>query len=147
METTEQNFSINRVSSEEAEESVSGSRQGRTSQYEPILEAYKEALAEEEALTVGDMSENDVQNLRNLFYRRFDKEDVIVRSKKTGDDEFLVAIRKREDGEYLRNGEPDVEAETEGAISDEDVMEDTAEDDNLTEGSDEGEDDVLNPSF
>jgi hypothetical protein len=46
-----------------------------------------------------------VQNLRNLLYRKFGKRNVIVRSAKQEEGEYLAVVREREGNEYLRSGE------------------------------------------
>jgi len=104
----------------EAEQEISSSSGGggRSSQYDPIAEKYAN-LDDGEAILLDGMSQNDIQNLRNLLYRRFGKEEVIVRSKSQGDDTYKAVVRDREGNEYLRdndtsNGEaPESEATTE----------------------------------
>ena len=88
-----------------------------------------------EAILLEGMSQNDIQNLRNLLYRRFGKEEVIVRSKSQGDDTYKAVVRDREGNEYLRdndtsNGEAP-ESET------------TTEEDEVEDASDEDLDDVF----
>lgn len=134
----ETDFNIRQTSAEEAESAVETSGSARTSKYESVAQAWAEA---DEAVVLEDVSENDVQNIRNLIYRRFDKEDVIVRSAKKGEDNFNVAIRERKDGEYLRSEED--EAETQEPEVTENTSESTAED---SSDSDEEEGD-FSPSF
>lgn len=134
-------LNIRRTSPEEAEQAVATSGRGRTSQYEHVADAWDEASDAGESVVLEDVTKNDVQNIRNLIYRRFDKEDVIVRSAKKGDDSFNVAIRERQEGEYLRdedsgeNGEVDEDAEV---VEQDNTTEDTVEED----GGDE-----FSPSF
>lgn len=105
----------------EQEISSSGGPRARSSKYEPIAKKYSE-LDEGKAILLKDLSQNDVQNLRNLLYRRFGKEDVIVRSKSQGDDTYKAVVRDREGGEYLRdNGEEDTSQPTSEENVDEEV--------------------------
>jgi len=78
------------------------SAQGRTSRYEPVAQKWGE-LDEDQSIVIYDLEENDIQNIRNLLYRRFGKENVIVRSARQDDDQFKAVVRKREGNEYLRN--------------------------------------------
>jgi len=87
----------------ERELGASGGR-GRTSKYEPIAQKWSE-IDDDEAIVLSDLEKNDIQNLRNLLYRRFGKENVIVRSAQQEDDTFKAVVRAREDDEYLRNDE------------------------------------------
>lgn len=88
--------------SEDAKEElgVRGKR-GRTSRYEPIAQKW-ETLDEGECIVLSDFEKNDIQNLRNLLYRRFGKENVIVRSAKQDGDTYKALVREREGDEYLR---------------------------------------------
>lgn len=131
----EPDFNIRQTSNQEAESAVETSGSARTSKYEPVAEAWSES---DEAVVLENVSQNDVQNIRNLIYRRFDKENVIVRSRKNAEDDFNVAIRERQDGEYLRDDEDEDEAE--------DTAEETTEDTEDSESEDGGEDE-LTPSF
>ena len=79
----------------------SGGGRGRTSRYEPIAQKWSE-LDEDESIVLSDLEKNDIQNLRNLLYRRFGKENVIVRSAKQEDDTFKAVVRARDGDEYLR---------------------------------------------
>lgn len=91
----------------EAENELSsGGGPGGTSKYEPVAQKYTE-IDEDEAIVLRDMSQNDVQNLRNLLYRRFGKEDVIVRSSQQSDGDYKAVVRDRVNGEYLRDDEDD----------------------------------------
>ena len=87
----------------ERELGASGGR-GRTSKYEPIAQKWGE-IDDGEAIVLSDLEQNDIQNLRNLLYRRFGKENVIVRSAQQEDDSYKAVVRAREDDEYLRNDE------------------------------------------
>ncbi|MCS4149285.1 hypothetical protein [Salinibacter ruber] len=49
-----------------------------------------------------ELGENDVQNPRNLLYRKFEKRNVIVRSSKQEEGKRLAVVRKREGNEYLQ---------------------------------------------
>lgn len=101
------------TSTEEAETSLSGGGSGRTSKYEPIAQKYNEIDQESEAIKLSGLKNNEVQNIRNLLYRRFGKEEVIVRSSKVSDDPEMydAVVRQREGGEYLRNGENETDSE------------------------------------
>jgi hypothetical protein len=85
----------------ERELGASGGR-GRTSQYEPIAQKWAD-VGEDEAIVLAELAKNDIQNLRNLLYRRFGKENVIVRSAQQDDGTYKAVVRAREDNEYLRN--------------------------------------------
>jgi len=88
---------------DEAERELgASSAQGRTSRYEPVAKKW-EGLGKDESIVLSDLEENDIQNLRNLLYRRFGKEEVIVRSARQEDDTFKAVVRAREGDEYLRN--------------------------------------------
>ncbi|GEM_PF-2493781 len=87
----------------ERELGASGGR-GRTSQYEPIAQKWSE-VGDDEAIVLSDLEKNDIQNLRNLLYRRFGKENVIVRSAQQEDETYKAVVRARKDDEYLRNDE------------------------------------------
>lgn len=84
----------------ERELGASGGR-GRTSRYEPIAQKWSE-IEDDESIVLSDLGKNDIQNLRNLLYRRFGKENVIVRSAKQDDDSFKAVVRARDGDEYLR---------------------------------------------
>jgi len=115
----------------EQEISTSSGGGGRSSQYDPIAEKYAN-LDDGEAILLEGMSQNDIQNLRNLLYRRFGKEEVIVRSKSQGDDTYKAVVRDREGNEYLRdNDTSNGEAEN------------TTEEDEVEDASDEDLDDVF----
>jgi len=101
----EAEFQMEVMEQQEAERELgaSGGR-GRTSKYEPIAQKWSE-IDDDEAIVLSDLEKNDIQNLRNLLYRRFGKENVIVRSAQQEDDTFKAVVRAREDDEYLRNDE------------------------------------------
>jgi hypothetical protein len=87
---------------DEAERELgAGGGRGRTSRYEPIAQKWSE-LGDDESIVLSDLEKNDIQNLRNLLYRRFGKENVIVRSAKQEDDTFKAVVRARDGDEYLR---------------------------------------------
>jgi len=87
---------------DEAERELgAGGGRGRTSRYEPIAQKWSE-IGDDESIVLSDLGKNDIQNLRNLLYRRFGKENVIVRSAKQEDDSFKAVVRAREGDEYLR---------------------------------------------
>jgi len=88
---------------DEAERELgAGGGRGRTSRYEPIAQKWSE-LGSDESIVLSDLEKNDIQNLRNLLYRRFGKENVIVRSAKQEDESFKAVVREREGNEYLRD--------------------------------------------
>ncbi len=91
---------------DEAEQHFASGR-GKTSRYEPVAQKWVE-IEDDEAIVLRELSMNDVQNIRNLLYGRFGKENVIVRSSKShsvddGPDLYTAVVRDREDGEFLRN--------------------------------------------
>jgi hypothetical protein len=96
-------FEIEVKDTDEAEQELgaSGGR-GRTSKYEPVAQEWSE-VGEGEAILLSDLEKNDIQNLRNLLYRRFGKESVIVRSAQQEDESYKAVVRAREGGEYLRD--------------------------------------------
>lgn len=113
----------------EQEISTSSGGGGRSSQYDPIAEKYAN-LDDGEAILLEGMSQNDIQNLRNLLYRRFGKEEVIVRSKSQGDDTYKAVVRDREGNEYLRdNDTSNGEAPESEATTEEDEVEDATDED------------------
>lgn len=89
---------------EEADRELGTSGRGRTSRYEPVAAKYAE-LDEGEALVLDELGKNDIQNMRNLLYRRFGKKNVIVRSAEQDDGTYKAVVREREGNEYLRDGE------------------------------------------
>lgn len=96
---TELNFEVR--DRDEAEQDVMSGR-GKKSEYEPVAQKWVE-IEDDEAIVLSDMTMNDIQNVRNLMYRRFGKEDVIVRSARTdsvddGPDLYKAVVRNREDG-------------------------------------------------
>jgi hypothetical protein len=96
-------FQMEVMDEKEAERKLgaSGGR-GRTSQYEPIAQKWSE-VGDDEAIVLSDLEKNDIQNLRNLLYRRFGKENVIVRSAQQEEGTYKAVVRAREEDEYLRN--------------------------------------------
>ena len=94
-----------------------GGGRGRSSKYEPVAEAYVKS-EDDESVVIRDVSDNDIQNMRNLLYRRFGKEEVIVRSSTQEDGSKIAVVRDREGNEYLgeddiTDPEPDVDSEPE----------------------------------
>ena len=85
----------------ERELGAAGTR-GRTSKYEPVAQKWMD-LGDDECIVLSDLDQNDVQNLRNLLYRRFGKENIIVRSAQQDDDSYKAVVREREGNEYLRS--------------------------------------------
>ena len=99
----ETDFQMEVKDRDEAERELgAGGGRGRTSRYEPIAQKWSE-LGDDESIVLSDLAKNDIQNLRNLLYRRFGKENVIVRSAKQGDDTFKAVVRERDGNEYLRD--------------------------------------------
>jgi pyruvate/2-oxoglutarate dehydrogenase complex dihydrolipoamide acyltransferase (E2) component len=100
-------FNFDVRSRDEAEQEVMSGR-GKTSRYEPVAQKWVE-IEDDEAIVLSDLSMNDVQNIRNLMYNRFGKENVIVRSAKDGEIDgetaYKAVVRQREGDEFLRNGE------------------------------------------
>ena len=98
----EVDFQMEVMDKDDAERELgAGGGRGRTSRYEPIAQRWSE-IGDDEAISLSDLEKNDIQNLRNLLYRRFGKENVIVRSARQDDDTYKAVIRAREDDEYLR---------------------------------------------
>lgn len=99
------NFQMEVMDREEGERKLgaSGGR-GRTSQYEPVAQKWDD-VGDDECIFLSGLEQNDIQNLRNLLYRRFGKENVIVRSAQQEDETYNAVVRAREDGEYLRDDE------------------------------------------
>lgn len=89
---------------EEFNMEVRSSRVDRISRYQPVVQKWKEINKDEEAILLADLSEDDVQNIRNLLYRRVGKENVIVRTAEQEDGTFKAVTRPREDDSYLRDG-------------------------------------------
>ena len=83
---------------------IRSSQGDRISRYQPVVQKWKEINKDKEAIVLADLSENDVQNIRNLLYRRVGKENVIVRTAEQEDGTFKAVIRPREDDSYLRDG-------------------------------------------
>lgn len=96
-------FQMEVMDKDEAERELGGSGgRGRTSQYEPVAQEWENIDQEEESIFLSGLEKNDIQNLRNLLYRRFGKENVIVRSAQQDDGTFNAVVRAREGSEYLR---------------------------------------------
>jgi len=96
-------FDIEVKDRDEAElELGASSAQGRASRYEPIAQKWGE-LDGDQSIVVSNLEENDIQNIRNLLYRRFGKENVIVRSAQQDDEKYKAVVRAREGNEYLRD--------------------------------------------
>ena len=70
----ETDFEMEVKDREEAEHELgtSGGR-GRTSRYEPVAQQWEEIDQDEESIVLEGLEKNDIQNLRNLLYRRFGK--------------------------------------------------------------------------
>lgn len=83
----------------EAEREIFNQRGGQSA-YEPVALKYAE-IDDDKAIVLRELEQNDVQNLRNLLYRKFGKRNVIVRSSKQGEEEYLAVVRAREGNEYL----------------------------------------------
>lgn len=93
-------FDVEESSTQEAKEV----EQTTGSKYEPLAEQWKTARTNDNAVILRGVEKNQVDNIRNYFYRAFEKEDVIVRSKaREQDDTYNVTIRARENGEYLQD--------------------------------------------
>ena len=114
------NFEV--VSNKEANQAIGSTTRGRKSEYEPVARQWAE-LADDESIVLDGLEQNDVQNIRNLMYRRFGKEDVIVRSAKKEDGLYKAIVRQRDGDEYLRDGD-DASAD-----DDENPFADVADDD------------------
>lgn len=101
-------FSMDTAPTTEAEQEISVSRggDGRSSQYDPIARKY-EKIADDEAVVVSNLTKNDIQNIRNLLYRRYGKEQVIVRSSQQEDGTYKAVVRDRIGDEYLRDTSSD----------------------------------------
>ncbi len=83
---------------------VPSSRVDLIFQYQPVVQKLKEINKDKEAIVLTDLAENDVQNIRDLLYRRVGKENVIVRMAEQEDGTFKAVVRPREDDSYLRDG-------------------------------------------
>jgi hypothetical protein len=92
---------VKKTEEAERELGAAGTR-GRTSKYEPVAQKWME-LDSDESIVLSDLEQNDVQNLRNLLYRRFGKENIIVRSAQQEDDSYKAVVRERQGNEYLRS--------------------------------------------
>lgn len=99
-ETSGVDFHVEVLDESEAEPRRRG--RGRRSRYEPVVQKWNEIDEDNEAIVLGDLSETDVQNVKNLLYRRIGAENVIVRSAEQRDGKFKAIVRAREGNEYLR---------------------------------------------
>ena len=86
----------------ETGKSEDDSRKDRMSQYETVVQKWSEIEKGDEAIVLADLSESDVENIRNLLYRRVGKENVIVRTAEQWDGTFKAVVRAREGNKYLR---------------------------------------------
>lgn len=68
--------------------------------YEAVAQAWSD-LDDGEALLLSDLTKDDVKRLRRLFYKRFGKINVLVRSVEQDDGTHKAVIRAREGREYL----------------------------------------------
>lgn len=90
---------------DDAERELDSTRsRGRTSRYDPVAQKWAET-ENEEAIVLRELEQNDIQNLRNLLYRKFGKRNVIVRSVEQEEGDYLAVVRERDGDEYLRSGE------------------------------------------
>ena len=88
----------------EARDSGDYGRKYRASRYEPVVQKWSKIDEGNEAIVLTDLSKNDVQNIKNILYRRVGKEHVIVRAAEQGDGTFKAVVRAREGGDkYLRD--------------------------------------------
>jgi hypothetical protein len=92
---------VKKTDEAERELGAAGTR-GRTSKYEPVAQKWMD-LEDDECIMLSDLDQNDVQNLRNLLYRRFGKENIIVRSAQQEDESYKAVVRERKGNEYLRS--------------------------------------------
>jgi|APHM01.1.fsa_nt_gi hypothetical protein len=97
----ETQFDMEVKNTSEASQEIA-SRGGRQSAYQPVALKYAE-IEKGEAIVLRELAQNDVQNLRNLLYRKFGKRNVIVRSSEQEDGTYTAVVREREGGEYLRS--------------------------------------------
>lgn len=96
-------FDIEVKDKDEAERELrSVGKPGRRSRYEPVARKWRE-LGEDKSIVLRDLDENDIENLRNLLYRRFGKKNVIVRSAREEDGTFRAVVRAREGNEHLQS--------------------------------------------
>lgn len=102
--TMSDDFEMEVMPTEEAKRKISRLTGGRQSRYEPIVHQWAKTQ-DDESIVLSGLESNDVQNLRNLLYRRFEKENVIVRSAKQGDGSYKALIRSREGSEFLPGDE------------------------------------------
>lgn len=72
-------------------------KSAQESKFEPVARKWEE-IGEDEAIVLSGLSKTDVQDLRSLLYRRFGKENLIVRSVEQGRSPFV----EQEDGRWVR---------------------------------------------
>jgi len=99
----ETDFEMEVKSKEEAKREL-GAARARSSKYEPIAETWRE-IDDGETILLSGLEQNEIQSIRNLLYRRFGTENVIVRSARQDDDTYKALVREREGREYLRDTE------------------------------------------
>lgn len=76
------------------------------SKYEAVAQLW-DSVGDDGSITISHLEKHEIENLRNLLYHRFGKENVIVRSVRQQDDETLKAVvREREGSKYLRDDGP-----------------------------------------
>ncbi len=80
----------------------SGNHSNRARAYEAVVRKWREIDEDEKAIVLADLSENDVQNIKDLLYRRIGKENIIIRTAEQEDSTFKAVVSAREDSEYLR---------------------------------------------
>lgn len=68
--------------------------------YEAVAQAWSD-LDDGEALLLSGLTKDDVNRLRRLFYKRFGKINVLVRSVQQDDGTHKTVVRAREGEEYL----------------------------------------------
>ena len=68
--------------------------------FEAVAQAWN-GLDDGEALLLSDLTKDDVKRLRRLFYKRFGKINVLVRSVQQDDGTHKAVVRTREGKEYL----------------------------------------------
>jgi hypothetical protein len=108
-------FNMETMSTGKAEKEVSTSR-GRDSRFNEVGDTWESVEdKEEKSLVLSGLEEKDIQSLRNYMYRRFGKDEIIVRSAQQEDETYKAVIRTREEGEYLReNGGDESDEDAEG---------------------------------
>jgi hypothetical protein len=68
--------------------------------YEAVAQAWRD-LDDGDALLLSGLTTEDVKRLRRLFYKRFGKINVLVRSTQQDDGTRKAVVRAREGQEYL----------------------------------------------